>query len=115
MLVNLFKNARESMAEAGVRGRLCIRVRRNGKRLCLEVEDNGVGIARENLARIFNHGFTTKRGGHGFGLHASANAATEMSGHLSAASAGQGRGATFTLDLPLEPASVAREEHHATA
>jgi C4-dicarboxylate-specific signal transduction histidine kinase len=65
-----------------------------------------VGIAEENLTRIFSHGFTTKRGGHGFGLHASANAAAELGGSLSACSEGPGRGATFVLELPYEPAEV---------
>jgi signal transduction histidine kinase len=71
-------------------------------RVHIEVEDNGVGIPRENLSRIFTHGFTTKASGHGFGLHASANAATEMGATLSARSDGPGTGATFHLDLPAE-------------
>jgi C4-dicarboxylate-specific signal transduction histidine kinase len=72
--------------------------------LRFEVRDNGMGIAPENLARIFSHGFTTKKEGHGFGLHGAANAAREMGGRLSAASAGLNCGATFTLDLPFLPA-----------
>jgi signal transduction histidine kinase len=71
-------------------------------RLRISVSDNGVGIPAENLTRIFNHGFTTKRDGHGFGLHSSANAATELHGRLWAESAGEGRGSTFTIDLPLD-------------
>ena len=50
--------------------------------------------------RIFAHGFTTKKDGHGFGLHSGANAAHEMGGSLTAESEGLGRGATFTLELP---------------
>ena len=61
--------------------------------------DNGVGIPRENLTRIFSHGFTT-RDGHGFGLHSGALAAKEVGGSLSVHSQGPGRGATFTLELP---------------
>jgi signal transduction histidine kinase len=64
------------------------------------VKDSGVGISPENLTRIFSHGFTTKRGGHGFGLHSAANAAREMGGQLSVQSNGPGQGATFVLDLP---------------
>jgi len=60
-----------------------------------------MGIAPENLARIFSHGFTTKKEGHGFGLHSSANAAAEMGGHLSVMSDGVDQGATFTLELPV--------------
>ena len=53
-----------------------------------------------HLTRIFQHGFTTKATGHGFGLHFSAVAAREMKGTLTAQSDGPGRGAAFCLDLP---------------
>jgi two-component system NtrC family sensor kinase len=65
------------------------------------VEDNGVGIEPENLVRIFAQGFTTRKGGHGFGLHSAANAAKEMRGSLTAQSAGPGSGASFIFDLPV--------------
>jgi signal transduction histidine kinase len=106
VLVNVIKNARESVDASGGAGRVTVRALRDGERLRIDVVDDGAGIAAENLARVFNHGFTTKSGGHGFGLHSSANAATEMGGRLGAASAGLGRGATFTLDLPLERAAT---------
>ena len=64
--------------------------------------DNGNGIAPENLSRIFAHGFTTKKDGHGFGLHSAARAAKEMGGSLAVQSEGPGRGATFTLELPVK-------------
>jgi two-component system NtrC family sensor kinase len=60
-----------------------------------------VGIAPENLTRIFSHGFTTRTDGHGFGLHSAALAAQQMGGRLTAQSDGPGRGATFTLELPV--------------
>jgi signal transduction histidine kinase len=69
------------------------------------VIDNGEGIAAENLTRIFAHGFTTKKDGHGFGLHSCVLAAREMGGSLLAASDGPGRGAAFTLVLPLQASS----------
>jgi sensor histidine kinase regulating citrate/malate metabolism len=50
---------------------------------------------------LFSHGFTTKKTGHGFGLHISALSATELKGRISGTSAGPGQGATFTLELPL--------------
>ena len=71
--------------------------------LHLEVEDSGTGISEENLKRIFQHGFTTRKDGHGFGLHASAIAARSMGGSLAAFSAGAGMGARFTVELPLRP------------
>jgi len=72
-----------------------------GEYLRYQVTDNGIGIAPEHLTRIFSHGFTTKQDGHGFGLHSAANAAKEMGGSLTATSNGPGKGAVFTLDLPL--------------
>ena len=73
------------------------------RRLRIQVADNGVGIPPENLTRIFTHGFTTRKNGHGFGLHSGSLAAREMGGTLSVHSSGPGQGAVFTLDLPLAP------------
>ena len=85
----------------GPEKRLTIRIRPTpDNRVCIIVEDTGVGIPAENLTRIFQYGFTTKKEGHGFGLHSAANAAREMGGTLTAASDGPGRGASFTLQLP---------------
>jgi signal transduction histidine kinase len=72
-------------------------------RIRLEVADNGMGIAQENLTRIFQHGFTTRQDGHGFGLHSCALSARELGGNLIAHSDGPGHGATFILDLPRNP------------
>jgi PAS domain S-box-containing protein len=65
------------------------------------VADNGVGIEPDNVVRIFAQGFTTRKGGHGFGLHSAANAAKEMHGSLTAQSDGPGAGASFILELPV--------------
>jgi signal transduction histidine kinase len=65
------------------------------------VADTGVGIPAENLTRIFNQGFTTRKNGHGFGLHSAALAARDLGGELTVHSAGLGHGATFTLELPV--------------
>jgi signal transduction histidine kinase len=64
------------------------------------VTDTGCGIPKENLTKIFSHGFTTRRDGHGFGLHSSALAAHQMGGSLFVNSEGAGHGASFTLELP---------------
>ncbi|UFS70179.1 PAS domain S-box protein [Geomonas sp. RF6] len=106
ILVNLIKNAVYAMARGGDgTRRLELRVEVVGgaeeSTLRIAVGDNGEGIPEENLTRIFNHGFTTKRKGHGFGLHGCALAAQEMGGTLNAASDGAGKGATFTLEIPL--------------
>jgi PAS domain S-box-containing protein len=73
-----------------------------GRVLRITVADNGEGIAPENLTRVFSHGFTTRKDGHGFGLHSCVLAAQEMGGALSARSNGAGQGATFTLDIPVD-------------
>jgi two-component system NtrC family sensor kinase len=67
-----------------------------------------VGILPENMGRIFNHGFTTRQSGHGFGLHSCALAAQELGGSLRAESKGPGCGATFILELPCSPSEAAR-------
>jgi len=68
----------------------------------IEVADNGLGIAEENLSKIFSHGFTTKKKGHGFGLHSSVLFAKEMGGDLTCFSAGVNQGTKFTLELPFK-------------
>jgi signal transduction histidine kinase len=102
ILVNLISNAKYALAGlAAEERRLTLGVHLNGDNLLrISVTDNGMGIASENLTRIFSHGFTTRRDGHGFGLHSGALAAREMGGALLAHSDGPGQGATFTLELP---------------
>jgi PAS domain S-box-containing protein len=103
ILVNLIRNAKYAVSESSrAEKRITVRIAKSGKqRVKIVVADNGIGIEKKNLVRIFEHGFTTKEDGHGFGLHSAALAANEMSGSLSVRSAGRGKGATFTLDLPI--------------
>ena len=103
ILVNLIKNAGESVIQADPpEKRVTLRaVGDENGHVRIEVEDNGAGIAPDKLTTIFSHGFTTKKDGHGFGLHSSANAATELNGALSVTSLGLGKGATFVIELPL--------------
>lgn len=104
ILVNLVGNAGHACAEQGGSGRfITVRTAQSGERVTFTVSDNGSGIAPENLTRIFAHGFTTRPGGHGFGLHSGALAAAELGGSLRASSDGPGRGATFVLELPMPP------------
>jgi PAS domain S-box-containing protein len=106
ILVNLIGNAKNAMD--GVPDRphhITLRMRiedpSDAPRLMISVEDDGEGIAPENLPRLFAHGFTTRRNGHGFGLHSCALAAKEMGGSITAESRGSGLGAIFTLTLPV--------------
>jgi signal transduction histidine kinase len=109
ILVNLVRNAKYACDESKRSDkRLTVRVANGDGRVRISVIDNGVGIPSENLTRIFNHGFTTRKSGHGFGLHSGALAAKEMGGSLTVHSDGPGQGATFTLELPC----IAEEKSH---
>ena len=105
ILINFIRNAKYALDECTRNEKLLIVTiaKADGECVMIQVEDNGIGILPENLTRIFSHGFTTRPNGHGFGLHIGAINAREMGGSLSAASDGTGRGATFTLILPISP------------
>jgi signal transduction histidine kinase len=107
ILVNLIRNAKYALDDRGHQDkRMILRIVPDGSAAVkISVIDNGVGIAPENLTRIFGHGFTTRKGGHGFGLHSGALAAKQLGGSLTCLSDGPGKGATFTLKLPLPPAA----------
>ncbi len=110
ILINLVRNAKYACDESGRTDKqITVRIALHPRGVGIAVSDNGVGIPAENLTRIFNHGFTTRKTGHGFGLHSGALAAKELGGALSVQSAGPGRGATFILELPLNPASRVHE------
>ena len=110
ILVNLISNAKYAMS-GRPDAQMTLRAELNGSGCVkISVADNGVGISSTHLERIFQHGFTTRKDGHGFGLHSSANAARELGGSLKAYSEGPGRGAVFVLELPCAP----REKNGAT-
>ncbi|NWA27024.1 GHKL domain-containing protein [Pseudomonas gingeri] len=106
ILINLISNAKQAMASLSDRPRaITLQVQTiEDSTLRISVKDAGEGILPENMTRIFAHGFTTRKDGHGFGLHSCALAAIEMKGHLTAHSDGPGKGAVFTLELPLKTA-----------
>jgi PAS domain S-box-containing protein len=104
ILVNLINNAKVAMDARPDRAhelRIGVELA-PGRRLRISVADNGEGIAADHLTRVFGHGFTTRKDGHGFGLHSCAIAAGEMGGTLTAHSAGLGQGARFVLELPVK-------------
>jgi signal transduction histidine kinase len=103
ILVNLVSNARDALV-ASAAGFKQLKVRteiQSPDRLRILISDNGIGISPENLKRIFSHGFSTKKTGHGFGLHSSLLTAQELGGALTAGSEGLDKGARFIVDLPL--------------
>lgn len=109
IFINLIKNAKQAVSGLDdQRRRITIRIKPENQWIVVAVEDHGCGIEPQNLTRIFSHGFTTKQGGHGFGLHSAALAARVMGGTLDASSDGIDRGAIFTLRVPIADAGNAR-------
>jgi PAS domain S-box-containing protein len=102
ILLNLIRNAIEALLETHGTRKFEVKAYTSDDSVYFEISDNGCGISEENLVKIFNHGFTTKPHGHGFGLHSSAIAAQSMGGSLKATSEGPGRGAQFCLTLPKQ-------------
>jgi len=119
ILVNLIRNAKYACDESGRKDKqLRLHVSRRDQWICIAIIDNGIGIPPENLTRIFNYGFTTRKDGHGFGLHSGALTARELGGSLTVHSEGLGCGAAFTLELPLQPPSrdkAARSQEQAAS
>ncbi|MBW2735223.1 MAG: HAMP domain-containing protein [Deltaproteobacteria bacterium] len=100
IIVNLLRNAREALTDQEEK-EIHLAILPAQASIAITITDNGCGMSEETRMHIFEHGFTTKASGHGFGLHACANAVRELGGALSATSEGPGLGATFTLRLPL--------------
>lgn len=105
ILVNLFRNAKEALLESKNENKwIEIKTTLSPKnRVVIEVSDNGIGILKKNLEKIFYYGFTTKESGHGFGLHSSALSTSDLGGEINVKSEGYEKGATFILDLPFKP------------
>lgn len=105
ILINLIRNAKYALDEVQrIDKKITISISAPDETsVRIDVADNGIGISPENLTRIFAHGFTTKKDGHGFGLHSGSLAAKTMGGTLTVASLGLERGTTFSLTLPIAP------------
>jgi len=114
ILQNLIINAADAVRDAGKeRGSLRVSAEilreADHPQLHLECRDDGVGIAAQNLERVFEKGFSTKspETNHGIGLHWCANAVGALGGRIWAASDGPGRGASLHLLVPLAPRETA--------
>ncbi len=104
ILVNLIHNAKDAVIlnlDNPIKEINFLIKKLNHNAVQVIVSDNGIGIDPLNLSEIFSFGFTTKKNGHGFGLHSSALSAESMGGSLFAESSGLGFGAQFILTLPI--------------
>lgn len=103
ILVNLIQNAKDSLMVSKQTNKIINIVTKKTKHQTVKIciQDNGIGISKEDLTKIFSFGFTTKPKGHGFGLHSCALSARELNGSLSVISEGKDKGARFVLELPL--------------
>ncbi len=105
IIVNLIQNSKDSLMEVKVDKLkiISIKAHENKSENFFEIiiEDNGIGISKENLSKLFTFGFTTKKSGHGFGLHNSILSAKELGGSIIVKSEGVDLGATFILRLPI--------------
>ncbi len=109
VLINLFKNAVEAVAQGGsvsVSGRLydggdpAVVREKDRDMVCIEIKDNGVGIANDEKEKIFEPFFSRKKGGTGLGLFVSQSIVQHHQGRISVSSE-QGRGTSFRLYLPI--------------
>lgn len=105
ILINLLSNAKQAvmMSETQDSKKIHITMQYADNRNFFEIRvaDNGIGINKSQLKKIFTMGYTTKKKGHGIGLHMSAISASEMGGKLTLESGGLNQGATFILTLPI--------------
>jgi signal transduction histidine kinase len=107
VLGNLISNAKDALlASSNQNKTLTIKTRlTNADQIEIEIADNGIGISKSDLSKIFIFGFTTKKAGHGFGLHSTALAVNELGGEIHFSSEGDEKGAIFTICLPNYKAS----------
>ena len=105
-LVNILTNARHAVAarDGGgtVHDPIRLRTRRLGNRIAIDVRDQGMGIAPDDLARAFDPYFTTRRTGTGLGLAISRNIIEGLGGTI-AMSSRQGEGTEVRIELPVNP------------
>ena len=114
IIVNLYRNAKDALNDNPVDDKkILIQVTKENDKVVMRFSDNGCGIEPQHLKRIFNHGFTTKASGHGFGLHSCANYMSEMGGKIQVQSAGKGKGTTFILEFPIPPAQQENQQKNA--
>jgi signal transduction histidine kinase len=108
VFLNLLLNAEQAIRENREKGSIRVRIERKPDSVGIVFQDDGPGIAPDNLTHIFDPFFTTKRPGRGTGLGLSIckTVLREHGGNIEAAT-GPGGGAVFTITLPVTAAGSA--------
>ncbi len=102
IITNLISNAIQAMSAAESKEKkLTLSVNSNNGLIYVRAKDTGIGIAQDNLDKIFRHGYSHVTDKKGIGLHTCGNYMTEMGGKIWAESAGHQKGATFILEFPI--------------
>jgi NO-binding membrane sensor protein with MHYT domain len=98
-LINILRNAKDAVNESSNKDKIIlIETEIIKNKVFIKISDNGIGIEPKNLNKLFIYGFTTKKSGHGFGLHNSAIAISEMGGKITVSSQ-QNQKTTFMIEL----------------
>lgn len=101
VFINLFANARDALALT-VEPRITVALTQSSeKEVTIHFSDNGEGISKENLKRVFDSLFTTKAEGTGLGLWLCLSVVNQMQGRIKVDS-DLGKGTTFTICLPIK-------------
>ncbi|WP_420476431.1 ATP-binding protein [Noviherbaspirillum sp. ST9] len=105
VVMNMVVNAAQAIGEE--RGRIVIRTGSDGSHVWIEFEDNGCGMTKETMSRIFDPFYTTKPVGKGtgLGLSLSYGIVQKHQGHIDVRSE-VGRGSTFRVVLPVRHAAA---------
>lgn len=102
VVMNLLINAAQAVAEVEHEGAITVHVSSDPELATITVADNGPGVSEQAAQRIFDPYFTTREDGSGLGLSIARKLVTDAGGEL-ALDNSPGRGATFTVRLPLRP------------
>lgn len=103
VFISIIKNAQEALSGVPNQERqFKIETQKSNDEIICKFTDNGEGISGDHLKLIFNHGYTTREGKSGNGLHCCANYLAQMKGKIQALSEGKNQGTTIIITFPLK-------------
>ncbi|MCV9930412.1 ATP-binding protein [Flavobacterium sp. LS1R49] len=100
IITNLVKNATQAIPEHQHHKSILVTVKRQGDNVEITVKDNGIGIQKQDIERVFEPKFTTKNSGMGLGLGIIKNIIENYKGTITFETE-YGKGTTFTVTLPI--------------